>query len=163
MAVIGNNNVISMWMTETDYWANRSSNQWGEISSAYRLTVTPKRSDSKIVFECSLPNQTVTHHGLNHYRIYNVTDGAVVNEPQAHINRSRDHAPSRGQYNADNAVMHCLRAALPSWGTSAAIFTLHSMSYANDLTRHNHSAGNSNVTVHWNSHMFAYAYEIEDI
>ena len=64
MAVIVNNNVISMWMTETDYWANRSSNQWGEISSSYRLTVTPKRSDSKIVFECSLPNQTVTHHGL---------------------------------------------------------------------------------------------------
>ena len=59
--------------------------------------------------------------------------------------------------------MHCLRAALPSWGTSAAIFTLHSMSYANDLTRHNHSAGNSNVTVHWNGHLFAYAYELEDI
>ena len=71
MAVIGNNNVISMWFSGTDYWANRSSNQWCEISTSYSITVNPKRTDSQIVFECSLPNQTVTHHGLNHYRIYN--------------------------------------------------------------------------------------------
>ena len=148
MAVIGNNNVISMWMTETDYWANRSSNQWGEISSAYRLTVTQKRSDSKIVFECSLPNQTVTHHGLNHYRIYNVTDGAVVNEPQAHINRSRDHAPSRGQYNADNVTVVNIRTVGDSW-SGTKVFTIQSHSWNNDTTRHNHSQGNSNFDVHF--------------
>ena len=159
MAVIGNNNVISMWMTETDYWANRSSNQWGEISSAYRLTVTPKRSDSKIVFECSLPNQTVTHHGLNHYRIYNVTDGAVVNEPQAHINRSRDHAPSRGQY---NATVVNIRTVGDSW-SGTKVFTIQSHSWNNDTTRHNHSQGNSNFDVHFSTAMVFLAYELEDI
>ena len=162
MAVIGNNNVISMWMTETDYWANRSSNQWGEISSAYRLTVTPKRSDSKIVFECSLPNQTVTHHGLNHYRIYNVTDGAVVNEPQAHINRSRDHAPSRGQYNADNVTVVNIRTVGDSW-SGTKVFTIQSHSWNNDTTRHNHSQGNSNFDVHFSTAMVFLAYELEDI
>ena len=162
MAVIGNNNVISMWMTETDYWANRSSNQWGEISSSYRLTVTPKRSDSKIVFECSLPNQTVTHHGLNHYRIYNVTDGAVVNEPQAHINRSRDHAPSRGQYNADNVTVVNIRTVGDSF-SGTKVFTIQSHSWNNDTTRHNHSQGNSNFDVHFSTAMVFLAYELEDI
>ena len=162
MAVIGNNNVISMWMTETDYWANRSSNQWGEISSSYRLTVTPKRSDSKIVFECSLPNQTVTHHGLNHYRIYNVTDGAVVNEPQAHVNRSRDHAPSRGQYNADNATVVNIRTVADSF-SGTKVFTPQQHSWNSDLTRHNHSQGNSSFDVHWSANMVFIVYEIEDI
>ena len=162
MAVIGNNNVISMWMTETDYWANRSSNQWGEISSSYRLTVTPKRSDSKIVFECSLPNQTVTHHGLNHYRIYNVTDGVVVNEPQAHVNRSRDHAPSRGQYNADNVTVVNIRTVGDSF-SGTKVFTIQSHSWNNDTTRHNHSQGNSNFDVRFSTAMVFLAYEIEDI
>ena len=162
MAVIGNNNVISMWMTETDYWANRSSNQWGEISSSYRLTVTPKRSDSKIVFECSLPNQNVTHHGLNHYRIYNVTDGAVVNEPQAHVNRSRDHAPSRGQYNADNVTVVNIRTVGDSF-SGTKVFTIQSHSWNNDTTRHNHSQGNSNFDVHFSTAMVFLAYELEDI
>ena len=162
MPIIGNNNLISMWMTETDYWANRSSNTWGEISSSYRLTVTPKRSDSKIVFECSLPNQTVTHHGLNHYRIYNVTDSAVVNEPQAHISRSRDHAPSRGQYNADNVTVVNIRTVGDSF-SGTKVFTIQSHSWNNDTTRHNHSQGNSNFDVHFSTAMVFLAYEIEDI
>ena len=162
MPIIGNNNLISMWMTETDYWANRSSNTWGEISSSYRLTVTPKRSDSKIVFECSLPNQTVTHHGLNHYRIYNVTDSAVVNEPQAHVSRSRDHAPSRGQYNADNVTVVNIRTVGDSF-SGTKVFTIQSHSWNNDTTRHNHSQGNSNFDVHFSTAMVFLAYEIEDI
>ena len=162
MAFIGNNNLISMWMTETDYWANRSSNTWGEISSSYRLTVTPKRTDSKIVFECSLPNQTVTHHGLNHYRIYNVTDSAVVNEPQAHVSRSRDHAPSRGQYNADNVTVVNIRTVGDSF-SGTKVFTIQSHSWNNDTTRHNHSQGNSNFDVHFSTAMVFLAYEIEDI
>ena len=162
MAIIGNNNLISMWYHETDGWYNRSSNQWGEISSAYRLTVTPVRSDSKIVFECSLPNQTVTHHGLNHYRIYNVTDGAVVNEPLAHMSRSRDHAPSRGQYNGDNVTIVNIRTVGDSF-SGTKVFTIQSHSWNNDTTRHNHSNGNSNFDVHFSSNMVFLAYEIEDI
>ena len=42
MAVIGNNNLISMWYRENGGWYNRQSNQWGEIHSDYRITVTPK-------------------------------------------------------------------------------------------------------------------------
>ena len=162
MAVNGNNNVISMWFSGTDYWANRSSNQWGEISTSYRITVNPKRTDSQIVFECSLPNQTVTHHGLNHYRIYNVTDSAVVNEPQAHASRSRDHAPSRGQYNGDNVTVVNIRTITDSWSGSK-VFTIQSHSWNNDTTRHNHSNGNSNFDVHFSTNMLFLAYEIEDI
>ena len=162
MAVIGNNNLISMWFTETDGWYNRSSSSWGEISSAYRVTVSPKRSDSKLVFECSLPNQTVTHHGLNHYRIYNVTDGTVVNEPQAHMSRSRDHAPSRGQHNADNVTVVNIRTVADSF-SGTKVFTIQSHSWNSDTTRHNHSQGNSNFDVHFSTNMVFIVYEIEDI
>ena len=162
MAVIGANNLISMWYMETDYWANRSSSTWGEITSAYRLTVTPKRTDSKIVFECSLPNQTVTHHGLNHYRIYNVTDGAVVNEPLSHLSISRDHAPSRGQYNGDNFTVVNIRTVGDSF-SGTKVFTIQSHSWNSDTTRHTHSNGNSNFDVHFATNMVFLAYEIEDI
>ena len=59
--------------------------------------------------------------------------------------------------------MHNLKAVMNSWGTTAKVFTVYSMSYSNDLTRHNHSAGNSSATVHWNGHLLAYAYELEAI
>lgn len=164
MAVIGNNNLISMWYRENGGWYNRQSNQWGEIHSDYRITVTPKRSDSKLVFEATLPNQTVTHHGLNHYRIYNVTDSAVVNEPTqpGGQNRSLDHAPSRGQYNGDNATVVHMRTIADSF-SGTKVFTIQSHSWNSDLTRHNHSAGNSSFDVHWSSNFVFIVYEIEDI
>ena len=164
MAVIGANNLISMWYTETDGWYNRNSSSWGEIHSSYRVTVSPKRSDSKLVFECSLPQQTVTHHGLNHYRIYNVTDGGPVNEPPlpSGQNRSRDHAPSRGQFNADNATVVNIRTVADSF-SGTKVFTPQQHSWNSDLTRHNHSQGNSSFDVHWSANMVFIVYEIEDI
>ena len=164
MALLGNQNIIKVTYHRSDAWHNRQSSSMGEISTAYRMTVTPARSDSLILLEYIFPSQRVTMHALNFHNIYNVTDSNYPNLPyNSGQSRTRTHCPSRGQYNADNAVMHCLRATIPSWGTTAKIFTVHSMSYANDLTRHNHSAGNSNSTVHWNGHLFAYAYELEDI
>ena len=164
MALLGNQNIIKFTHHRSDAWHNRQSNQMGEISTAYRMTVTPVRSDSLILLEYIFPSQRVTMHALNFHNICNVTDSSYPNLPyNSGQSRTRTHCPSRGQYNADNAVTHCLRATIPSWGTTAKIFTVHSMSYANDLTRHNHSAGNSSITVHWNGHLFAYAYELEDI
>ena len=164
MALLGDQNIIKFTHHRSDTWANRSSSTMGEIHTNYRMTVTPVRSDSIIIIDYILPSQRVTMHALNFHNIYNVTDGNYPNQPyNSGQSRTRTHCPSRGQYNADNAVTHHMRASLASWGTTAKIFTVHSMSYANDLTRHNHSAGNSNTTVHWNSHLFAYAYEIEDI
>ena len=164
MALIGNQNIIKVTYHRSDAWHNRQSNQMGEISTAYRMTVTPVRSDSLILLEYIFPSQRVTMHALNFHNIYNVTDSNFPNLPyDSGQSRTRTHCPSRGQYNADNAVTHCLRATIPSWGTTAKIFTVHSMSYGSDLTRHNHSAGNSAVTVHWNGHLLAYAYELEAI
>ena len=99
MAVIGNNNIISMWYMESDYWANRQSATFGEIDSTYRLTVTPVRTDSKIIrstYKATLPSARVTHHALNHYAIYNVTDSGYVNLPQlpAGQSRARSHCSS---------------------------------------------------------------------
>lgn len=164
MPLLGNQNIIKFTHHRSDTWANRQSSSMGEISTNYRMTVTPVRSDSIIIIDYILPSQRVTMHALNFHNIYNVTDGNYPNQPyDSGQSRTRTHCPSRGQYNADNAVTHHMRASLASWGTTAKIFTVHSMSYANDLTRHNHSAGNSNSTVHWNGHLFAYAYELEDI
>ena len=154
MALLGNQNIIKVTYHRSDAWHNRQSNSMGEVSTAYRMTVTPVRSDSLILLEYIFPSQRVTHHALNFHNIYNVTDSSFPNLPyDSGQSRTRTHCPSRGQYNADNAVTHCLRATIASWGTS----------YSNDLTRHNHSAGNSSPTVHWNGHLFAYAYELEDI
>tara|TARA_B100000900_G_C20434965_1_gene656583 strand:- start:417 stop:911 length:495 start_codon:yes stop_codon:yes gene_type:complete len=164
VALLGNQNIIKFTHHRSDFWANRQSSSMGEISTNYRMTVTPVRSDSIIIIDYILPSQRVTMHALNFHNIYNVTDSNFPNEPyNSGQSRTRTHCPSRGQYNADNAVTHHMRASLASWGTTAKTFTVYSMSYGNDLTRHNHSAGASNTTVHWNSHMFAYAYELEDI
>ena len=134
MALLGNQNIIKFTHHRSDAWHNRNSSTMGEISTGYRMTVTPVRSDSIIVIDYQIPSQRVTMHALNFHNIYNVTAGNYPNEPyNSGQTRTRTHCPSRGQYNGDNAVMHCLRASLPSWGTSAAIFTLHSMSYVNDL------------------------------
>ena len=164
MAVIGNNNIISMWYHETDYWANRQSSTMGEISGQYRLTVTPVRSDSKIVFEATLPSQRVTHHALNHYAIYNVTDSGYVNLPQlpSGQSRARSHCSSRGQYNGDNAVVNVIRTVADSFSGSKT-FAIWCNTYSSDLTRHNHSAGNSSNQVHFSSNMVFLAYEVEDI
>ena len=164
MAVIGNNNIISMWYMESDYWANRQSATFGEIDSNYRLTVTPVRTDSKIIFEATLPSQRATHHALNHYAIYNVTDSGYVNLPQlpAGQSRARSHCSSRGQYNADNAVVNVIRTVSDSFSGSKT-FAIWCMTYSSDITRHNHSAGNSSGEVHWSSNMVFVAYEVEDI
>ena len=164
MALLGNQNIIKLTYHRSDFWANRQSNSMGEISTNYRITVTPVRSDSLILLEYVFPSQRVTMHALNFHNIYNVTDSSYPNLPYSSgQSRTRAHCPSRGQYNADNAVTHVLRATLASWGTTAKVFTVYSMSYGSDLIRHNHSAGNSSPTVHWNGHLFAYAYELEDI
>ena len=164
MALLGDQNIIKFTHHRSDTWANRQSSSMGEISTNYRMTVTPERSDSIIIIDYIIPSQRVTMHALNFHNIYNVTDGNFPNEPyNSGQSRTRTHCPSRGQYNADNAVTHHMRASLASWGTTAKVFTIYSMSYNGDLTRHNHSAGNSTNQVHWNSHMFAYAYELEDI
>lgn len=164
MALLGNQNIIKFTHHRSDAWHNRQSNSLGEISTAYRMTVTPARSDSIIVIDYTLPCSRVTHHALNFHTIYNVTDSNIPNEPyDSGQSRARTHCPSRAQYNGDNAVMLHMRASLASWGTTAKVFTVYSYSYNGDLTRHNHSAGNSTNQVHWNSHLFAYAYELEDI
>jgi len=164
MALHGNQNIIKFTHHRQDGWYNRNSSSLGEISTAYRMTVTPVRSDSIIVIDYMLPCSRVTHHALNFHTIYNVTDSNIPNQPyDSGQSRARTHCPSRGQYNADNAVMLHMRASLASWGTTAKVFSVYSYSYNGDLTRHNHSAGNSTNQVHWNSHLFAYAYELEDI
>ena len=165
MAVIGNSNIIKISFHETDGWYNRASNSWGEINSNYRLTVQPKRSDSKIIFEATLPSQRVTHHAMNFYSWYNISDSAFVNAPNVPSGQTRAaaHCPSRGQYNSDNAVVNVIRTITDSWGTSSKTFGLWCKTYANDTTRHNHSGGNTVHDVHWSSNMVMLAYEVEDI
>ena len=118
MALLGDQNIIKFTHHRSETWANRQSSSMGEISTNYRMTVTPERSDSIIIIDYIIPSQRVTMHALNFHNIYNVTAGNYPNQPYSTgQSRTRTHCPSRGQYNADNAVMHCLRAALPSWGT----------------------------------------------
>ena len=164
MAVIGNNNLISIWRHETDGWYNRQSTSWGEIHSDYRLAVTPYRSDSKLIFECTLPSQRATHHGVNQYKWYNITDGGDINPPSVPSGQTRaaSHCPSRGQYNADNAVVNVIRTMADSF-SGTKTFGIYAKSWNNDVIRHNHSAGNSSGEVHWSSNMVMIVYEVEDI
>lgn len=164
MAFIGNNNLISVWRHETDGWYNRQSNSWGEISSDYRISISPYRSDSKLILEATLPSQRGTHHGLNHYKWYNITDSNDVNSPNVPSGQSRakSHCSSRGSHNEDNAVVNVIRTMTDSF-SGTKTFGIYAKSWNSDVIRHNHSAGNSNSEVHWSSNMVIIVYEVEDI
>ena len=165
MPVLGDRNIISYTHHRSTGWHNRSSTSWGEPSTAYRITVTPKRSDSIIIIKYNLEASTATHHALNNHRIKNVTDNTVPNPPSqpGSQNRAESHCTTRGQHNADNVRLIYMTATLPSWGTSSKVFTLESQSWNSDIIRHNHSAGNSDSNVHWTTHLWAEAWELEDV
>lgn len=164
MALLGDRNIISYTYHRQTGWYNRQSTSWGEVSTDYRITVVPKRSDSLIVIKYQFGTSTPTMHALNQHRIYNVTDSSVPNEPTqgSGQNRALAHCTTRGQYNADNARNINMTASLASW-SGTKVFTVHTCSWNSDVVRHLHSAGNSSPTVHWSNHLWAEAWELEDI
>ena len=162
MAILGDRNIISYTHHRSTIWANRGSTSWGEVSTNYRISVTPKRSDSIIIVTYQFNTSTPTMHALNQHRIYNVTDSNVPDEPQQSGSRALSHCTTRGQYNGDNARNINMTAHLAAWSGNKT-FTVHTKSWSNDLVRHLHSAGNSDHTVHWSNHLWAEAWELEDI
>lgn len=162
MAFLGDRNIISYTYHRQTGWYNRGSTAWGEVSTAYRISVVPKRSDSHIIIKYQFNTSTPTMHALNQHRIYNVTDSSVPDEPSQSGSRALAHCTTRGQYNADNARNINMTASLPAW-SGTKVFTVHTKSWSNDLVRHLHSAGNSDATVHWSNHLWAEAWELEDI
>ena len=163
MALLGDQNIIKFTHHRSETWANRQSSSMGEISTNYRMTVTPERSDSIIIIDYIIPSQRVTMHALNFHNIYNVTAGNYPNQPYSTgQSRTRTHCPSRGQYNADNATVVNIRTVADSF-SGTKVFTPQQHSWNSDLTRHNHSQGNSSFDVHWSANMVFIVYELEDI
>ena len=58
--------------------------------------------------------------------------------------------------------MNVIRTVTDSFSGSKT-FAIWCSTYSSDLTRHNHSAGNTSAEVHWSSNMVFLAYEVEDI
>ena len=75
MALIGTNNIIQKKvLSATNLVTTNPGTSFQEVSDAFRLTITPKFSDSMIFLEYLIPlNQTSTGHnnifGFNAYRI----------------------------------------------------------------------------------------------
>jgi hypothetical protein len=162
MSLIGNQNIIKYTYHRSGTWANRSSTTWGEPTTDWRISVTTARSDSHVVLKYFFQAQSISEHILGQYRIYNVTDSSVPDEPNANNNRARSHCPSRGQYNGDNARIITMAASLPSW-SGTKIFTVQMKSDGGSLIRNLHSLGNTDPEVHWSGHLWAEAMEMEDV
>jgi len=163
MAIIGDRNIISVThITASSYASRGSTSSWTEFNTNYRITVTPKRSDSLLLFDFNFIVQSSVEHILQSYRIYNVTDSVYLDNNGNLSNRNWVHGQSRGQYNGDNAnTMHVMARYSPN-STSAKTYGLHHIN-AGGTTYIGYSNADGTSAVQWRHSPIITCYEIEDI
>ena len=163
MAVIGDWNIISMRVAEIKTLANRSSSSIGEINSNYRIAITPKRSDSKLLITFNFTYSSHEEHRLQHWRIQNVTGNYDVSRGGGSNNRYGCTQVSRASHNNHNAESVMISGWDDAAATSTRTYGLWHKSHDANTTNINHSQAATNTGVHWTSTMIITAYEIEDI
>lgn len=163
MAVVGDWNIISMRVAEIKTLANRSSSSIGEINSNYRLAITPKRSDSKLLIIYNFSYSSAEEHRLQHWRIQNVTGDYDVSRGAGANNRYGCTQATRASYNADCAESVMISGWDDAGATTSRTYGLWHKSHAGNQTNINHSINASDTGVHWTSTMIITCYEVEDI
>ena len=163
MAVIGDSNIIQMKIAEVKTLANRSSGSLGEINSNYRASITPKRSDSKILITFFLTMSSGQEHRLQHYRIRNISSSSYISEGTGANNRYSCTAASRASHNNDCAENISIAGWDNAGATSSRTYGLWHKSHAGNQTNINHSINASDTGVHWTSTMIIQLIEVEDI
>ena len=102
--------------------ANTTSGSFTEADTAFRTTITPKFSSSKIMFFCTLGLRMQEASGSDvqaSYRLYDVTAGAAVSGTESAV-RYYDYGNS-GTYASHS---HAFNVLIDSWGTSAKTLSL---------------------------------------
>jgi len=163
MAVYGDSNIIQMKIVEVKTLASRSSSSWGEVHSNYRASITPKRSDSKILITFFLTMSSNQEHRLQHYLIRNVSASSYISQGSSSSGRDQCTAASRGSHNFDNAENISISGWVDAGSTSSRTYGLWHKSHSGNQSNFNHSQTSGTSGVHWTSTMIIQLLEMEDI
>jgi len=127
-----------------------TSTSYTEIDTDFRTTITPKYSNSKILFLCKLGlggGNNGSHDTQVYCRLFDVTAGAVVGDTHATYGhagfRSYDYGGS-GHYAQLGTTFDVL---IDSWGTTAKTFTFQVRKNAGDETRVNDESKATSITI----------------
>lgn len=110
-------------------FVDRASTSWGELSTSYRVSITPLRSTSRLFIQMSFGYSIDTDHYTQTFKIYDVTNSADASVGAASGSRNRASGAMRGQYNNDNACFLTLNAAIGASTTVARTYGLYQMGY----------------------------------
>ena len=122
-----------------------TSSSFVEATTAARTTITPKFSDSKILFHCGLGIGAENNSGNDadsKYQLYDVTAGAAVSNTESGL-RTYDYGGS-GLY---IQVGQHFVIQIDSWGTTAKTFTYYYRLHAGARVRLGDENKNTYMTI----------------
>ena len=125
--------------------ANTTSSSYTEANTAFRTTITPKYSNSKIMFFCTLGLRLQEASGSDaqaSYRLYDVTASAAVAGTASDI-RYYDYGGS-GHYASHS---HAFNVLIDSWGTTAKTFTFQIKLNAGDAVATGDESDSTSITI----------------
>ena len=125
--------------------ANTTSSSYTETDTAFRTTITPKFSNSKIMFFCTLGLRLQEASGADSqawFRLYDVTAGAEVSGTDTAI-RHYDYGNS-GHYASYSNPFNVL---IDSWGTTAKTFTFQVKLTAGDGVATGDESDSTSITI----------------
>lgn len=125
--------------------ANTTSGSFTETDTAFRTTITPKFSNSKIMIFCTLGLRIQEASGSDSqasYRLYDVTGDAAVSGTESAI-RYYDYGNS-GHYASHS---HAFNVLMDSWGTTAKTFTFQIKLNAGDGVATGDESDSTSITI----------------
>ncbi len=163
MALIGDSNIIQVRYHSSTSLQSRSSGTYGEVYAGYRCSITPKRSDSKIIVQCTGTYSSAEEHRLVMWKLRNMTQNYDLEVGASSSGRAQSVATTRGSYNVDCAEGFVLTAIDNPGSTSSQAYGFHLKTHASYWTKINHSQNATDTGVHWTSVMMWQLWEVEDI
>ena len=124
---------------------NTASGSFTETDTAFRTTITPKFSSSKIMFFCTLGLRMQESSGSDvqaSYRLYDVTGDAAVAGTESAV-RYYDYGNS-GIYSSHP---HAFNVLIDSWGTTAKTFTFQIKLNAGDGVATGDESKSTSITI----------------
>lgn len=117
--------VVQLINTTDEGFYSSTATNYTEMTSNYRMSITPKYSNSIIVLEWAGLVGGNNSTNIKNIKFWNLTDGAEIKTYSNPTGRTLAHASWR-QVDADNNDRDNLimKAYLNSWGTTARTFTV---------------------------------------
>lgn len=137
--------VVQVINNKSSTYITTTSSSFVEASTDYRTTITPKYSDSKILFFCGLGigvENNSSHDSSGVYKLYDQTAGADVANTETRL-RCYDYGGS-GLY---MQIGGGFSIQIDSWGTTAKTFTFQVRNHAGVRVRVNDECDNTYMTI----------------